>query len=68
MAGILRAEKDVNRGINKVNDRIRSYLGFNDLILIENIRQLIMQVIFKSKSDDELARRYQIIEEQRRLK
>lgn len=65
---ILKTEKDVNKGIDMVNDRIRSYLGFDDVALIENIRRLIMQVIFRNQSDGEIVKRYHVVEEQRRLR
>lgn len=65
---ILRTEKEVNKGIDMANDRIRSYLGFKDEVLIENIRRLIMQVIFRNQSDGEIFKRYHVVEEQRRLR
>lgn len=68
ISDILKTEKDVIKGIDRVNDRIGSYLGFKDEVLIESIRRLIMQVIFRSQSDGEIFKRYHVVEEQRRLR
>ena len=62
------SEREENKGIEKANNKIKTYLNISDTILIDNIRQLIMQVIFRVKSDGELSRRYQIFEETRRPK
>jgi len=63
LAGLLADETDANKGIDRVNKRIQTQIGFNDMVLIENIRQLVMHVIFTSKKDGELMYRYQVVEE-----
>lgn len=68
LANILQAEKDVKKGIKKVDDAICSCLGVNDVILIENIRRIVMQVIFNGNSQSELAKRYQLIESEGRVR
>lgn len=68
IAALLASEREENKGIEKANNKIKTYLNISDTILIDNIRQLIMQVIFRVKSDGELSRRYQIFEETRRPK
>lgn len=66
LAGVLAGEMNAENGITKANNRIKAYMGLEDNVLIENIRSLIMEVIFRTKSDGELSQRYLSIEESRR--
>lgn len=68
LAAVLANETNVDSGIAKANNRIKTYIGLEDNVLIENIRRLIMDVIFRTKSDGELSQRYREFEEIRRLK
>lgn len=68
IAALLATESKESNGIEKANNKIKTYMGIGDNVLIDNIRQLIMQVIFRTKSDGELSRRYKVLEETRRLK
>jgi ATP-binding protein len=66
LAGVLAGEMNAENGITKANNRIKAYMGLEDNVLIENIRSLIMGVIFRTKSDGELSQRYLSVEETRR--
>ncbi len=68
IAALLADESKESKGIEKANRKINTYMGINDDVLIDNIRQLIMQVIFRVKSDGELSKRYMGVEEMGRLK
>lgn len=67
IAALLAGECTESNGIEKANSKLKTYVGISDNVLIHNIRQLIMQVIFRTKSDSELGRRYKVFEETRRL-
>lgn len=58
IASILAAETDVNIGIEKANNKIKSYMGFYNDILVETIRQYIMNYIFRNNEQGELHKRY----------
>jgi hypothetical protein len=66
MAFVLAKETDAANGIENVNNRIKSYMGFDDITLIENIRRSIMNVIFRADEQGELQQRYRSVEEVRR--
>lgn len=68
IAELLAREKKESEGIERANNKIKSYIGISDSILIDNIRHLIMQVIFKINYDGELSHRYRAFEETRRLR
>lgn len=68
VAALLAGESKEIKGIEKANNKIKTYIGISDNVLIDNIRSLIMQVIFRVKSDGELSQRYKAFEETRRLK
>lgn len=58
IASILASEMDVKVGIENANNKIKSYMGFNNDILVETIRQHIMNFIFRSNEQGELHNRY----------
>lgn len=66
LAGVLAGEMNAEKGIAKANNRIKAYVGLEDNVLIDNIRSLIMGVIFRTKSDGELSQRYLSVEGTRR--
>ncbi len=68
IAELLASERRESEGIEKANNKIKSYIGISDSVLIDNIRQLIMQVIFRLNSNGELSQRYRAFEETRRLR
>ena len=58
IASILASETDVKVGIANANNKIKSYMGFSNDILVETIRQHIMNFIFRSNEQGELHNRY----------
>lgn len=67
LAKLLLGEKKNNKGIEKVDNQIRSFIGANDHDLIETIRRIVMQKLFALNEGGELTKRYQT-EDLRRLK
>ncbi len=58
IASILASETDTKVGIENADKKIKSCMGLNNDILIENIRQYIMNFIFRSNEQGELHKRY----------
>lgn len=60
-AGVLAQAKEKEEGLEIVGKRIQSQIGVNDAILINVIRQNILDVVLANK-DGELARKYKVEE------
>ncbi len=60
-AGVLAQAKEKQEGLEKVGKRIQSQIGVNDAILINVIRQNILDVVLANK-DGELAKKYNVEE------
>lgn len=68
IAEILAREKNNDRGIERADQKISTYIGVIENALITQIRDFILQAIFASKADSELSKRYLNVEETRRVK
>ncbi|MCM1540346.1 MAG: ATP-binding protein [Blautia sp.] len=63
LGDVLESEEDADKGVEKVNQRICTYLEIDDDILIDHIRRFAMQAIFKeAESEGRLVQRYRSVE------
>ena len=66
VAAELAKQEDVSVGIENANNKIKSFMGVDDIALIDSVRRCIMEVVFRSNEQGELQKKYRTLEEVRR--